>query len=169
MAVLTVDEAKEKITQWLKENSHQVKVIEDPHANFHFEIDYPLGTQKRQRIIHPTECPGLIVLLNGVAIADEHKQKLKVMEEEERNKFYGSIKKDLMFVENSFDMSTDDNGVIQQVQFSYEFYFDTLTKTNLFKGLLLNHRTLLYIVTVFNDRFGLPAMPAETRPPSTIQ
>lgn len=169
MAISTVEEAKEKITQWLKENSHQIKVIEDTHANFHFEIDYPLGTMKRQRIIQPTEYPGLIVLLNGVAIADEHKHSLKEMSDEERIKFYSSIKKDLMFVDNSFDMSTDDKGVVHQVQFSYEFYFDTLTKTNLFRGLLLNHRTLLYIVTVFNDRFGLPQMPAETRPSGTLQ
>ncbi len=162
MSVETVEEAKDRINKWLNENGHQVRLVEDKNATFHFEIDYPLGTMKRQRIIQPKEYPGLIVLLNGVAIADEHKEKLKNMTMAERDRFYGKIKRDLMFVENSYDMSTDEHEVAHQVQFSYEFYIDTLTKTHLFKGLLMNHRALLYIVTVFNDEFGLPEMPERT-------
>ncbi|HLE09543.1 MAG TPA: DUF2299 family protein [Thermodesulfobacteriota bacterium] len=170
MSVSTAQEAQEKIGKWLKENGHQVKLIEDTNSNFHFEIDYPLGTLKRQRIIQPKEYPDLIVLLNGVAVADEHKHKMKAMSEEERDRFYGTVKKDLMFVDNSYDMNVDGDGVVQQVQFSYEFYMDSLTKTNLFKGLLLNHRTLIYIVTVFNEKFGVPQMPVETRPSTqTVQ
>ncbi|MBI5599552.1 MAG: DUF2299 family protein [Deltaproteobacteria bacterium] len=172
MSVSTVKEAKEKITQWLSENGHQVKLVdEDTHSNFHFEIDYPLGTMKRQRIIQPKEYPGLIVLLNGVGISDEHKEKISKLTEDEKNAFYGGIKKDLMFHENSYDMNADDKSVIQQIQFSHEFYFDSLTKTSLFRGLLLNHRSLLYIVTIFNDKFGVPAMPTEMRPQAapTIQ
>jgi hypothetical protein len=49
--------------------------------------------------------------------------------------------------------------VAKQIQFSFEFYLDGLTKTRLFEGLLLNHRTLIYIVTKFNEKFGIPVMP----------
>jgi len=60
--------------------------------------------------------------------------------------------------------------VAQQVQFSYEFYTDTLTKTQLYKSLLVNHRTLIYIVTVFNEKFGLPEMPEGAgQHPETVQ
>ncbi len=166
MAVNTVDEAKERITQWLNENGHQIRQVDDNYANFHFEIDYPMGTMKRQRVIQPKDYPGLILLLSGVAIAEDHKERLSKMSEEERVEFYDSIRKDLLFLDNSFDMNTDQNGIIQQIQFSYEFYLDSLTKTQLYRGLLLNHRTLLYIVTIFNEKFGIPNMPEMKTPPT---
>lgn len=164
MSVEAINEAKKDITNWLKENGHQVKLVEDENALFHFEIDYPLGSMKRQRIIQPKEVPGLVVLLNGVAISSEHKEKLKEMTEDERDEFYNVFRKDLIFLDNSYDLNNDEDGVVQQVQFSYEFYFDGLSKTTLFKGLLLNHRTLLYIVSEFNDKFGVPEMPEDARP-----
>ncbi|MDH4226225.1 MAG: DUF2299 family protein [Deltaproteobacteria bacterium] len=164
MAVETIEEAKSVITKWLNENGHQVRLVEDTNANFHFEIDYPLSSMKRQRVIQPKEYPGLIVLLNGVAIADEHKKKLKELNEDDREKFYASIRKDLIFAENSYDIGNDEDGIAQQVQFSYEFYLDSLNKTNLFKGLLMNHRVLMYFVTVFNDKFGIPEMPENKAP-----
>ena len=159
MAVETVEQAKTLITNWLKENGHQVRLVPDDNATFHFEIDYPLGGMKRQRVIQPKEMPGLIVVLNGVAIADEHKEKIKELSEDEKDKFYNMIRKYLMFAENSYDIDSDENGVAKQVQFSYEFYLDGLTKTSLFKGLLLNHRTLMYFVTTFNEKFGIPELP----------
>jgi len=73
MSTPTAEEAKKLINTWLTENGHQVRAIEDENSSFHFEIDYPLGTLKRQRVIQPNEYPGLIVILNGVAIADERK------------------------------------------------------------------------------------------------
>ncbi len=164
MPVEAVKKAKENITKWLNDNGHQVKLVEDDKANFHFEIDYPLGSMKRQRIIQPNDVPELIVVLNGVAIADEHKKEIEKMSDEEKESFYDEIRKDLIFQDNSYDMNSDENGVVQQMQFSYEFYFDALTKTQLFKSLLLNHRTLLYIVTKFNEKFGVPEMPEETKP-----
>ena len=159
MSITTPEEASKTITGWLEENSHQVRSIEDEAASFHLEIDYPLGSMKRQRILQPKDYPGLCVLLNGVSIADDHKKKLGELTEDERDEFYDALRGDLIFLDNSYDMNTDEKGVVQQVQFSYEFYFDSLTKTQLFKGLLLNHRTLLYIVTKVNARFGIPAMP----------
>jgi hypothetical protein len=162
MSINTVDEAKEAISKWLTDNGHEPKAIEDENANFHFELDYPMGTQKRQRVIQPKEYADLIVVLNGVAIADDHKTAIGQMEEDECEAFYEAIRKDLLFLDNSYDMNIDEKNVVQQVQFSYEFYFDSLTKTQLYKALLLNHRTLLYIVTVFNEKFGLPTMPKET-------
>ncbi|MCK5237816.1 MAG: DUF2299 family protein [Deltaproteobacteria bacterium] len=162
MEIKTIEEAKDAIAGWLKDNEHQCSPVPDDNANFHYEIDYPIGSMKRQRVIQPNEYKDLILVLNGVAIADEHKAQLEEMSEEERDIFYEDIRGDLLFLDNSFDMNTDDKGVVQQVQFSYEFYFDALTKTQLYKALLLNHRTLLYIVTAFNKRFGIPEMPEQT-------
>ncbi len=99
--------------------------------------------------------------MNGVAIAPEHIEKLKEMKEEERSEFYAEIRSDLIFQQNSYDINMDDNSIAKQIQFSYEFYFDALTKTKLYEGLLLNHRSLLYIVTKFNDEFGMPSPPAK--------
>ncbi|MBI5563029.1 MAG: DUF2299 family protein [Deltaproteobacteria bacterium] len=159
MEITTPEQAKDIIKKWLEENHHAVSEIKDDAVTFHFEVDYPLGTLKRQRVLQPKEYPGLIVLLNGVAIAAEHTEKLKAMDEEEREAFYGTIRKDLIFLPNSYDINLDEHGIAKTVQFSYEFYFDGLTKTKMFEGLLINHRTLLYIVTKFNDKFGIPVMP----------
>lgn len=160
MEITTVEQAKEVIKKWLEENHHQVNEIKDDGVNFHFEIDYPLGSLKRQRVIQPKEYPGLIVLLNGVAIANEHVEKLKKMNQNDKDAFYSEIRKDLIFLQNSYDMNIDEEGVAKQVQFSYEFYYDGLSKTKLYEGLLLNHRTLLYIITKFNDEFGIPVLPS---------
>lgn len=165
MEITTPDQAKQVIKKWLEENRHVVNEIKDDNSTFHFEIDYPIGSMKRQRIIQPKEYPGLIVLLNGVAIANEHVESLKKLAEGLREKFYGEIRKDLLFLQNSYDMNLDEAGIAKQIQFSYEFYFDGLTKTKLYEGLLLNHRTLLYFVTKFNDKFGTPAMPSQ---PETV-
>ncbi len=156
MAITTPEQAKETVQGWLSENHHQINEIADDNSNFHFEIDYPLGSMKRQRIIQPKEYPGLMVILNGVGVAKEHLEELKKLKPEERENFYGTIRNDLLFLQNSYDMNIDEEGIAKQVQFSYEFYFDGLTKTKLFDGLLLNHRTLLYIITRFNDKFGTP-------------
>lgn len=159
MEITTVEQAKEVIKKWLEENHHQLKEIKDEQASFHFEIDYPLGSLKRQRVLQPKDFPGLIVVLNGVAVANEHLDKIKTMSEEEKEKFYGVMRKDLIFLKNSYDMNLDEKGIVKQIQFSYEFYFDGLTKTHLYEALLLNHRTLLYVVTTFNDKFGVPVLP----------
>ena len=168
MDITTVDQASQAIRKWLEENHHQMQEIKDENSTFHFEIDYPIGSLKRQRVLQPREFPGLIVLLNGVSIAKEHIESLKKLSREERERFYAEIRNDLLFLKNSYDMNMDEEGVAKQIQFSYEFYLDGLTKTNLFEGLLLNHRTLIYIVTKFNERFGvpeLPSMPAGTKAP----
>lgn len=161
MEITTPDQAKEAIKKWLLENHHSVSEVKDENVTFHFEIDYPLGSLKRQRVLQPKEYPGLVVLLNGVAIANEHIEQLKTLSEEQRDKFYAEIRKDLLFLQNSYDMNLDEAGVVKQVQFSYEFYYDGLTKTKLYEGLLVNHRTLLYIVTKFNEKFGVPSMPSQ--------
>lgn len=159
MEITTVDQAKAAIQKWLEENQHQVKEIKDEQASFHFEIDYPLGSLKRQRVLQPKEYPGLIVVLNGVAVANEHFDKIKTMTDEEKEKFYAQIRKDLIFLKNSYDMNLDEKSNVKQVQFSYEFYYDGLSKTKLYEALLLNHRTLLYVVTTFNEKFGVPVLP----------
>lgn len=160
MSINTHEECNKIISDWLNENGHEIKLIDDEGTNFHFEIDYPLGSMKKQRVLQPKDYPGLCVLLNGVAIAEQHKKEIAKMSEDEKDEFYGSIRKDLIFLENSYDMNNDEKGVVQQIQFSYEFYFDApITKTLLYKGLLLNHRALLYIVTRFNEKFGIPDMP----------
>lgn len=161
MSIVTNKDAQDTINRWLTENGHQANIVKDENSSFHFEIDYPLGSLKRQRIIQPAGFPELCVLLNGVAIAEDHKKQMKELTEDERDAFYGEIRDELLFLDNSYDLMLDDDGVAKQVQFSYEFYFDTLTKTTLFKGLLLNHRTLLYIVNKFNDKFGIPVMPKD--------
>jgi hypothetical protein len=169
MEITTTDQAKTTIKKWLEENHHQVKEITDDAVSFHFEVDYPVGSLKRQRILQPKDFPGLVVILNGVSIATEHFEKLKTMSEAERDKLYIEVRNDLIFLRNSYDMNLDEEGLAKQIQFSYEFYFDGLTKTRLFEGLLLNHRTLIYIVTKFNERFGIPNiqqdMPAESAEP----
>src|SRR3990167_10971675 len=111
MEITTVEQARETIKKWLNENNHKVSEIKDENANFHFEVDYPLGTQKRQRVIQPKEYPGLIVLLNGVSLAHEHVEKLKKMKEDKREGFYSEIRQDLIFTENSYDMDLCDEGV----------------------------------------------------------
>ena len=169
MEITTADQAKTTIKKWLEENHHQVKEITDDAVSFHFEVDYPVGSLKRQRILQPKDFPGLVVILNGVSIATEHFEKLKTLSEAERDKLYIEVRNDLIFLRNSYDMNLDEEGMAKQIQFSYEFYFDGLTKTRLFEGLLLNHRTLIYIVTKFNERFGIPNiqgdMPAEGTEP----
>lgn len=159
LEITTVEEARDSILRWLKENHHNIDELKDNNANFHFEIDFPIGTPKKQRIIQPKDYPSLILLLNGVSVAQEHMEILRQMDEEEREHFYNEIRKELIFLESSYDINLDEMGVARQIQFSYEFYFDSLTKTQLYRALLLNYRTLLYFVTKFNDKFGLPAMP----------
>ena len=159
MEITTPEKAADSIKKWLAENHHSVKEINDTAVSFHYEIDYPIGSLKRQRIIQPKDFPGLIVLLNGVSVASEHLEKIKELSREDKERFYGEIRNDLLFVPTSYDLNMDEDGVAKQIQFSYEFYYDALTKTKLFEGLLLNHRALIYIVTKFNDRFGVPAMP----------
>ncbi|MBE7415969.1 MAG: DUF2299 family protein [Deltaproteobacteria bacterium] len=161
MEITTPEQANAEIKKWLEENHHDVKEIKDENAVFHFEIDYPLGSMKKQRVLQPKEFPGLIVVLNGVSIANEHMEKLKAMNPNDREAFYGEIRKDLLFLKNSYDLNIDEAGVAKQVQFSYEFYYDALKKTKLYDALLLNHRTLLYIITKFNDEFGMPVMPSQ--------
>jgi len=163
MEITTPDQAKELLKKWLEENHHEIKEINDENAAFHLEIDYPLGSMKRQRLIQPKEFPSLIVVLNGVSIAAEHAEKLKTMQPNDREAFYNEIRKDLLFLQNSYDLNIDDVGVAKQVQFSYEFYYDALGKTKLYDALLLNHRTLLYIITKFNDEFGMPIMPSSQK------
>ena len=104
---------------------------------------------KKQRIIQPKDYPQLVLILNGVSRAPEHAEKLKKMTEEEREKLYNEIRKELMFSEVSYDLNLDQEGIAKQVQFSYEFYFDALTKTQTYKALLLNYRVLMYFVTKY--------------------
>src|SRR3989338_3507987 len=115
MEITTIEQAKTGIYKWLSENQHEIKEIKDENANFHFEIDYPLNTQKRQRIIQPKEYPGLVVILNGVSLAPEHIEKLSKMKEDKREAFYAGIRRGLIFLENSYDMNMAEKLVAKQV------------------------------------------------------
>ncbi|MFQ5815362.1 MAG: DUF2299 family protein [Candidatus Hydrothermarchaeaceae archaeon] len=154
MEISNPEQAGEAIRGWLKDNNHSIKEVDDDGANFHFVIDYPIGAPNKQAITQPKKVPGLIVIINNIIIAPDHIKKLKGMEQKAREDFYSYIRRDLLFLENSYNMSINDEGVLERIQFSYEFYFDGLTKTQLFKGLLLNHRTFLYIVLSLRGRFG---------------
>ena len=158
MEITTIEQAKGAVEKWLKENHHNVIEIKNDSANFHFEVDFPADTQKKQYVIQPKDYPSMILLLSGVSIAPEHLEKIKNISEEELDSFYNEITKETIFLENSFEMNTDELGIVQQIQFSLEFYFDSLTKTQLLKGLLLNHKSLMYIVTKFNEKFGIPTV-----------
>ncbi|MEE9542568.1 MAG: DUF2299 family protein [Thermodesulfobacteriota bacterium] len=159
MSITTPEEASKLITGWLEENSHQVKTIEHEESNFHFEVDYPLGSMKRQRILQPKDYPGLCLILYGIGISDDHKTKLGQMPEDELEAFYDELRLDLLFLDNNCDIIPDEKGIVQTIQFSCEFYFDSLTKTQIFKSLVLNHKSFMYIVNKFNTKFGIPMMP----------
>jgi hypothetical protein len=165
MEITTPEQAKEAIKRWLSENRHTLVEMDDDKANFHFVIDYPMGTSSRQSIIQPKMIPNLIWINKSVMIAPEHIKKLKAMEPKARSDFYSYIRRDLLFLENHYRMSINDKGILENIQFTYELYLDGLTKTNLFRGLLLNHRTFMYIVLSFRGRFeGLEPGGPDTSP-----
>lgn len=161
MEITTIEEAEQAIQKWLVENHHNAQRMKDDTANFHFEVDYPVNTQKRQRIIQPKEYPGLILLITGLSTATEHREELKNMGEAEKDAFYSEIMKATLFLDNSYDLNTDENNVATTIQITYDFYFDSLTKTHLFKGLQLNHKTIWYVLNMFNDKLGVPEAPAQ--------
>ena len=131
MSISTPEEANKVLNGWLEENKHQVRAIEDEQASFHFEIDYPLGSMKKQRIIQPKEYPGLVVLLNGVGVAEEHKDKLKELSEDDTDTFHNFIRKAFIFAENSYDMNTTDEGVIDQIQLIQHIFLNLLKSKEL--------------------------------------
>ena len=54
--------------------------------------------------------PGLIVLLNGVSIANEHVEKMKKITQRE-GEVLRDIRKDLIFLKNSYDFNLDEEGI----------------------------------------------------------
>ena len=57
MSINTHEECNKTISGWLNENGHEIKLIDDEGTNFHFEIDYPLGSMKKQRVLQPKDYP----------------------------------------------------------------------------------------------------------------
>jgi len=163
--IVTSAEARDAIEGWLTGNHHEFSSVEDEAAAFHLDVDYPPRSNKRQRIIQPREFEDMLIFLNGISTAPEHQKQMKEMLPMERDNFFDTLRKQLMFAESSVEWEVNDEGVIEQVQFSFELYFDGLSKTSLFRALLMQHRALLFVITSFNQKFGVPTLDA---PPELV-
>lgn len=154
MDIKTFEEAKAAIEGWLKENKHSIRVMDDKNANFHFDVDFPIGAPTKQYIVNPKGIPGLIAIINPIIISEQHVNLMKNSKPGLRKEFFSRMKDKLLFQDNNYNAQVDKEGIMRKISFTNEFYFDGLTKTRLIKALSINYKSYIYVNLLLNEIFG---------------
>ncbi len=155
MTIKTTKEAKEAIHKWLEDNGHSIKEIETNVTTFKFEIDYPVGNPSKQIVANPKKVPDLIAIVHNTKIGTDISNGFQKMKPKIREIFIHNLKKELARDDNTYQFKFDSDGILSNVVFQYNIYFDGLSKDNLYKALATNYKSFFYIRLVLQEQMGV--------------
>lgn len=148
-----IDEMSRTIRNWLSDEGIYKDKLTDDKAHFHFIAEFPQGSGRGIDIIQPKNRDDLILVGNGLMIAQEHSDKLKELAVLEKTEFLWDIRFGLLFRESGFNMLPDGTNP-KTVQFTREIHYDGLNKNKLMEVIRENLRCNLFVMWKFNKQFG---------------
>lgn len=139
------DEVMRKVQNWLTDEGIYRDKVADENSNYHFEIEFPLNSGRKMRIIQPKQREDTIIVLSAIRFAEQHYTGLKAKTKEERENIMWDLRFQLLFRDTEFNIipNADDP---QQIQFIRTLRFDGLTKNMLMDAISEEHKCHLFII-----------------------
>ena len=153
MSQKEIDEMSRTIMNWLSEEGVYKDKVVDDNAIFHYLAEFPQGSGRIIELMQPKNREDLILIGNGLTFSPEHVKKLNELEKEEKSEFLWDIKFGLLFRKSGFNITPNlDNP--EKIQFTREIYYSGLNKNILMEAMRENHLCNLFVIWMFNKKFG---------------
>jgi hypothetical protein len=143
----TMEEWKETITRWLKEEKMFRREAEDDTATFHLTANYPPGSPRLVSIAQPVDYNDRIVIASGTPISPEYQKALSKLSAEERNEIFYNLRMLLMQRQSHFEVTKNaKTGIWSHVLLTNAVFLSELTKPALLRSIEDTFRGFLIIV-----------------------
>jgi len=142
---------REKVKQWLIEEGIFKTEVPDDNADWHFVVEFPIGSNQISDIIK-VKGRDLVVVVSGIILAEHHYKALHSLPKEKKKNLIFKWKMDLLFRKAEFRMLPDAEN-LRQIEFQVPIYIEELTKPKLMEALREIFRCKLYIIWSVNHEF----------------
>jgi hypothetical protein len=148
-----LERSKTKIARWLTEDGYKIQDIPDPNSQFHIVAEHASGI--KFDIVHPSNTTDKLLMLAGVLLAPDRKQKLDAMDHEKRLDLFWDLRFTLLRTGGigfqNLDYTSD------RYQLQSVAYYDGLNKNVFMDKLHHLQDMMLYLLMTFDKQFGQPA------------
>jgi len=142
---------REKVKHWLIEEGIFKTEVPDDNADWHFVVEFPIGSNQISDIIK-LKGRDLVVVVSGIILAEHHYKALHSLPKEKKRNLIFKWKMDLLFRKAEFRMLPDAEN-IRQIEFQVPIYVEELTKPKLMEALREIFKCKLYIIWSVNHEF----------------
>ncbi len=167
MTTQDVEDTRNRICAWLKEEGLFKEEIQDENMYFQIAAEYPAHSGRHVNIIQPKNHEDMIVVFSRIRLADLHKKTIAALPLKEKERLLWLMRYDLIFRESSFEMEPNGND-LQSIRFMREIYYDGLNKNKLMEAVRENFKCELYVVWKFQEIFGEGKANCVSRPPEPM-
>jgi hypothetical protein len=142
-----MDEWKETIIRWLKEEHMFRREADDDTATFHLTANYPQGSPRLVSIAQPIDYRDRIVIASGTPISPTYQKALSRKSAEERNQIFYNLRMQLMQRQSNFEVTKNSKtGIWSHVLLTNALFFSELTKPVLLRGIEDTFKGFLILV-----------------------
>jgi hypothetical protein len=146
------DEMKSNLVQWLMEEGYKTSEETDPNAIYRIVVENPHGI--KVVVIRPINTIDKIAIASGVVIIEEHRKKLRDMENAKKLSFLWDLRFALLEEKVDFGgIDLDPKGI----NFSTIIYFDEIKKSSFMKKISDMQRIVTFLLWKYSREFGEPA------------
>ncbi len=135
---------KEKIKAWLEEAEILREEIEDEKADFHFVVEFPLGSGQSCEIVNPKN-KDIVIFGSRLVLAEAHYKALHSLPKAQKFNLLWQIRFDLLFREPEFRILPNAEE-FKSIEFTKALYHEEINKPAVFKALREIYRCKLYII-----------------------
>jgi hypothetical protein len=153
MTIQEVEDTRDRITAWLKQEGLFKEQVLDDNLYFQIAAEYPARSGRHVSIIQPKNHEDMIVVFSRIRLAELHQKSISAMLPKEKERLLWMMRYDLIFRESSFEMEPV-GGDLQSIRFTREIYYDGLNKNKLMEAVRENFKCELYVVWKFQEIFG---------------
>jgi len=146
------DKIKPKLVQWLLEEGYKASEETDPNTIYKIVVENPSGI--KLVVARPSNTIDKIVIASGIVIIEDHRRKLREMENAKKLSFLWELRFALLNEKVDFGgIDLDPAGI----NFSTIMYYDEIKKSTFMKNLADMQRLVTLLLWKFSREFGEPA------------
>lgn len=135
---------KEKIKAWLEEAGIFREEIEDEKADFHYVVEFPLGSRQSCEIVNP-KGKDIVVFGSRLVLAEKHYKALHSLPKAQKFNLLWQIRFDLLFTEPEFRIIPSAEE-FKSIEFTRTLYHEEINKPAVFRAMKEIYRCKLYII-----------------------
>jgi len=142
-----------RVISWLKTEGLEITEVEDPKANFHCVVNYPIKPKMALDVVILRKRTDQLMIAASSTVADVHIDRMRELSTETRNEFNLTFNIELLKRPTHFEaFYTED--ILRKYYIHYPIWVDGLSKDSFMKGLHSVHDSILLGQWILQREYG---------------